>query len=234
MWNHLDITTLVIRSKVVWLHISARCGFFPHRSPNWTLRWIYHCCCNSGQTLETECCCRKWITPFCNYDAIEVWLVVERISVWCLAGVRQLEIMCCFGCMSVLANYFVFMTFFPACVSLLLEVRAQLSCMCLTCWCLCGFLWLFLLFVRSAVPRESGGPSYLAAQRFVQSNGGGGQQTQSCNTEGQNDHGKLLTGYLVSLSLFEELCNVCLCSTFSLSAWSWFMLTAAGLLNHCP
>lgn len=31
--------------------------------------------------------------------------------------------MCCFGCMSVLANYFVFMTFFPACVSLVLEVR---------------------------------------------------------------------------------------------------------------
>lgn len=40
-----------------------------------------------------------------------------------LAGVPQLEIMCCFGCMSVLANYFVFMTFFPACVSLVLEVR---------------------------------------------------------------------------------------------------------------
>lgn len=40
-------------------------------------------------------------------------------------GVRQLEIMCCFGCMSVLANYFVFMTFFPACVSLVLEVRGQ-------------------------------------------------------------------------------------------------------------
>lgn len=132
------------------------------------------------------------------------------MSVWCLAGVRQLEIMCCFGCMSVLANYFVFMTFFPACVSLLLEVRAQLCCVCLTCWCLCGFLWLLLLFVRSAVPRESGRPSYLAAQRFVQSNGGGGQQAQSCNTEGQNDHGKRLTGYLVSLSLFEDVCNVCL------------------------
>lgn len=40
-------------------------------------------------------------------------------------GVRQLEIMCCFGCMSVLANYFVFMTFFPACVSLVLEVSVQ-------------------------------------------------------------------------------------------------------------
>ena len=43
-------------------------------------------------------------------------------------GVRQLEIMCCFGCMSVLANYFVFMSFFPACVSLVLEVRAVLTC----------------------------------------------------------------------------------------------------------
>lgn len=31
--------------------------------------------------------------------------------------------MCGFGCMSVLANYFVFMTFFPACVSLVLEVK---------------------------------------------------------------------------------------------------------------
>lgn len=43
----------------------------------------------------------------------------------CFAGVPQLEIMCCFGCMSVLANYFVFMTFFPACVSLVLEVRTM-------------------------------------------------------------------------------------------------------------
>lgn len=48
--------------------------------------------------------------------------VIKTISS-CFAGVPQLEIMCCFGCMSVLANYFVFMTFFPACVSLVLEVR---------------------------------------------------------------------------------------------------------------
>jgi len=55
-----------------------------------------------------------------------------------LLGVRQLEIMCCFGCMSVLANYFVFMTFFPACVSLVLEVRVQcfLSYAC-TCMYIC-------------------------------------------------------------------------------------------------
>lgn len=42
-----------------------------------------------------------------------------------MSGVRQLEIMCCFGCMSVLANYFVFMTFFPACVSLVLELSRE-------------------------------------------------------------------------------------------------------------
>lgn len=48
----------------------------------------------------------------------------ERCTIFsCCPGVPQLEIMCCFGCMSVLANYFVFMTFFPACVSLVLEVR---------------------------------------------------------------------------------------------------------------
>ena len=47
----------------------------------------------------------------------------EQLCLTLSPGVRQLEIMCCFGCMSVLANYFVFMTFFPACVSLVLEVR---------------------------------------------------------------------------------------------------------------
>lgn len=46
--------------------------------------------------------------------------------------------MCCFGCMSVLANYFVFMTFFPACVSLVLEVSAGF----VSCWrCSVYHLW---------------------------------------------------------------------------------------------
>ncbi len=30
--------------------------------------------------------------------------------------------MCCFGCLSVVANYIAFMTFFPACLALVLEV----------------------------------------------------------------------------------------------------------------
>jgi hydroxymethylglutaryl-CoA reductase (NADPH) len=39
-----------------------------------------------------------------------------------VAGVRRLEVLCCYACMSVLVNYVVFMTFYPACLSLILEV----------------------------------------------------------------------------------------------------------------
>ncbi|XP_057183768.1 3-hydroxy-3-methylglutaryl-CoA reductase a isoform X1 [Triplophysa rosa] len=60
--------------------------------------------------------------PTFTLDAIVECLV---IGVGTMSGVRQLEIMCCFGCMSVLANYFVFMTFFPACVSLVLELSRE-------------------------------------------------------------------------------------------------------------
>uniref|UniRef100_A0A3P9CQP7 3-hydroxy-3-methylglutaryl coenzyme A reductase n=1 Tax=Maylandia zebra TaxID=106582 RepID=A0A3P9CQP7_9CICH len=54
--------------------------------------------------------------PAFTLDALVECLV---IGVGTMSGVRQLEIMCCFGCMSVLANYFVFMTssHFPACLS---------------------------------------------------------------------------------------------------------------------
>ncbi|XP_077601251.1 3-hydroxy-3-methylglutaryl-coenzyme A reductase-like [Stigmatopora nigra] len=60
--------------------------------------------------------------PAFTLDALVECLV---IGVGTMSGVRQLEIMCCFGCMSILANYFVFMTFFPACVSLVLEVSRE-------------------------------------------------------------------------------------------------------------
>ncbi|KAK2902627.1 3-hydroxy-3-methylglutaryl-coenzyme A reductase-like isoform X2 [Channa argus] len=60
--------------------------------------------------------------PTFTLDALVECLV---IGVGTLSGVRQLEIMCCFGCMSVLANYFVFLTFFPACVSLVLELSRE-------------------------------------------------------------------------------------------------------------
>ncbi|KAL0965347.1 hypothetical protein UPYG_G00280090 [Umbra pygmaea] len=60
--------------------------------------------------------------PTFTLDALVECLV---IGVGTMSGVQQLEMMCCFGCMSVLANYFVFMTFFPACVSLVLELSRE-------------------------------------------------------------------------------------------------------------
>ncbi|XP_005096567.1 3-hydroxy-3-methylglutaryl-coenzyme A reductase [Aplysia californica] len=59
------------------------------------------------------------IGPALTLDAIVETLA---IGVGTLSGVRQLETMCCFGCLSVIANYLAFMTFYPACLSLILEV----------------------------------------------------------------------------------------------------------------
>ena len=82
-----------------------------------------------------------------------------QASVLYLSGVRQLEIMCCFGCMSVLANYFVFMTFFPACVSLVLEVSnfTVLLNVC-TCACVWPFNWLWWVFFKLSRESQEGHP----------------------------------------------------------------------------
>lgn len=47
-----------------------------------------------------------------------VLLLTTSLSV----GVPRFETMCCFGCMSIIASYLVFMTFFPASLALVLEV----------------------------------------------------------------------------------------------------------------
>ncbi|XP_076667879.1 HMG coenzyme A reductase isoform X2 [Andrena cerasifolii] len=44
------------------------------------------------------------------------------ISIGSLSGVRRLEILCSFACLGVVVNYIVFMTFYPACLSLILEL----------------------------------------------------------------------------------------------------------------
>ncbi|KAG7171922.1 3-hydroxy-3-methylglutaryl-coenzyme A reductase-like, partial [Homarus americanus] len=44
-----------------------------------------------------------------------------------LPGVSRLEQMCAFACLSILVNYIVFMTFFPACLSLVLELSNRCS-----------------------------------------------------------------------------------------------------------
>uniref|UniRef100_A0A1B6EGS7 3-hydroxy-3-methylglutaryl coenzyme A reductase n=1 Tax=Clastoptera arizonana TaxID=38151 RepID=A0A1B6EGS7_9HEMI len=65
--------------------------------------------------------------PTITLDTVVETLV---ISVGTLSGVKRLEILCCFACMSVLVNYIVFMTFYPACLSLILELsrNEQANC----------------------------------------------------------------------------------------------------------
>ncbi|KAL8582291.1 hypothetical protein ACOMHN_037048 [Nucella lapillus] len=62
------------------------------------------------------------IGPAITLDAIVETLV---IGVGTLSGVKQLETMCCFGCLSVIANYLAFLTFYPACLSIILEVSRE-------------------------------------------------------------------------------------------------------------
>ncbi|CAN8016543.1 unnamed protein product [Ixodes persulcatus] len=57
--------------------------------------------------------------PTITLDTIVETLV---IGVGTLSGVKRLEELCCFACMSAVVNYIVFMTFFPACLSLVLEL----------------------------------------------------------------------------------------------------------------
>ncbi|KAI5707614.1 hypothetical protein M8J77_005950 [Diaphorina citri] len=57
--------------------------------------------------------------PTITLDTIVEALV---ISVGTLSGVRRIEMLCYYAIMSVLVNYIVFMSFYPACLSLILEL----------------------------------------------------------------------------------------------------------------
>ncbi|XP_065351954.1 3-hydroxy-3-methylglutaryl-coenzyme A reductase isoform X1 [Cloeon dipterum] len=57
--------------------------------------------------------------PTITLDTVVETLV---IGVGTLSGVRRLEVLCGFAVLSVLVNYIVFMTFYPACLSLILEL----------------------------------------------------------------------------------------------------------------
>lgn len=62
--------------------------------------------------------------PIITLDAIVETLV---IGVGTLSGWKGLETISCFGCLSVLANYLAFMTFYPACLTLVLELCREVN-----------------------------------------------------------------------------------------------------------
>lgn len=57
--------------------------------------------------------------PSITLDTLVETLV---IGVGTLSGVLRLEILCGFAVMSVIVNYVVFMTFYPACLSLIMDL----------------------------------------------------------------------------------------------------------------
>ena len=59
------------------------------------------------------------IVPVMTLDTLVGTLV---IGVGTLTGVHKLGFMCLFGCLSVVANYLAFMTLYPACLSIGVQV----------------------------------------------------------------------------------------------------------------
>lgn len=71
--------------------------------------------------------------PSITLDTIVVTLV---IGVGTLSGVQRLEMLSYYACLSVLVNYGIFMTFYPACLSLILELTRMTTIYERRDWCL--------------------------------------------------------------------------------------------------
>lgn len=82
--------------------------------------WTLSCSVNSAD--EVGACISQGMAvlgPAITLDTLVETLV---IGVGTLSGVRRLEVLCGYGCMSAVVNYLVFMTFYPACLALVLEL----------------------------------------------------------------------------------------------------------------
>ncbi|VEN56931.1 unnamed protein product [Callosobruchus maculatus] len=76
----------------------------------------------SSNEDEIASCIAKGVSvlgPTITLDTIVETLV---IGVGTLSGVHRLEILSYFACLSVIVNYIIFMTFYPACLSLMMEL----------------------------------------------------------------------------------------------------------------
>ncbi|XP_057370109.2 3-hydroxy-3-methylglutaryl-coenzyme A reductase-like isoform X2 [Daphnia carinata] len=78
--------------------------------------------CSVRNAAEVASCISQGMAvlgPAITLDTLVETLV---IGVGTLSGVRRLEVLCGYGCMSAVVNYVVFMTFYPACLALVLEL----------------------------------------------------------------------------------------------------------------
>lgn len=83
-------------------------------------KWTLSCSVNSSD--EVGACISQGMAvlgPAITLDTLVETLV---IGIGTLSGVERLEVLCGYGCMSAVVNYLVFMTFYPACLALVLEL----------------------------------------------------------------------------------------------------------------
>ena len=56
---------------------------------------------------------------------LDTLVTALAIGVGIMSGVPKLELICCFGCVTIISNFVVFITFFPASLALALEVCSR-------------------------------------------------------------------------------------------------------------
>ncbi|XP_055342094.1 3-hydroxy-3-methylglutaryl-coenzyme A reductase-like [Paramacrobiotus metropolitanus] len=78
---------------------------------------------NSSQDTEIKETVAKGIAILGPAMTLDIVVEVLLIAIGCLSGIPMLEVICCFGCVSLLVHYVVFMTFFPGVLCLILELN---------------------------------------------------------------------------------------------------------------
>ena len=68
---------------------------------------------------------------------LDTLVTALAIGVGIMSGVPKLELICCFGCVTIISNFVVFITFFPASLALALEVCSHTHTCMDACACVC-------------------------------------------------------------------------------------------------
>jgi len=84
---------------------------------------LAQCALNSRSQEEVKANIARGMSLLGPTITLDTLVETLLISIGSLSGVRRLEILCTIACLGVIVNYVVFMTFYPACLSLILEVN---------------------------------------------------------------------------------------------------------------
>ncbi|XP_070162686.1 3-hydroxy-3-methylglutaryl-coenzyme A reductase isoform X2 [Polyergus mexicanus] len=83
---------------------------------------LAQCALNSRSQEEVKANIARGMSLLGPIITLDTLVETLLISIGSLSGVRRLEILCSFACLGVIVNYVVFLTFYPACLSLILEL----------------------------------------------------------------------------------------------------------------